>query len=371
MCKYGCNLDSIEYFKGMDLSHCFDALTHVLDRMTMISYINWLVEKDRPFSLCLVDIDNFKNVNDTYGHPVGDIVLEQTASYLMNKVGTRGVIARYGGDEFMIVLEGVTEYNDVWACAHEIDMNIGGIEFKGIPNLSITVSMGIARCPVDARSYDTLLNLADKALYRAKTKGRNCFIIFLPEKHANILLNKQIDKSMTSMQFCASLFSNLMAHGEDISKSIMAVFRSFVSSNMYDHICIETRRGMNFSVVHTLARKKNFEHIPYKMLNSIINSIGYARLNNARNLNPEVYKELIKKYEEQEISSVLCCKISAYGRDYGFIRVDTVSTMRIWQNTETSLLMAAASVIGIILHYQNKTLEDLPEIAQEEAGSIE
>lgn len=122
-----------------------------------------------------MDIDNFKNTNDTYGHQVGDKVIAQMARYFVKMADNKGVVARYGGDEFIMVFEGVDDYKDVWNIGHDINMRIGGIVFEGIPNIAITVSMGIARYPLDASTLKDLMSVADKALYRAKTKGRNCY----------------------------------------------------------------------------------------------------------------------------------------------------------------------------------------------------
>lgn len=365
------SLSQFEYFKDRDLSHSLDSLTGILNRESLYQYLNWLIERDKPFSFFLVDIDNFKNVNDTYGHLVGDIVISQMAAYFVKMSGARGVVARYGGDEFIMIFEGVSEYNDVWKIGHEINMRIGGIVFEGIPNLAITVSMGIARFPLDADSTQKLMEVADKALYRAKMKGRNCFIIYLPEKHANISLKKERDKQQTQMQLCYTLFGNLTACGEDISQAVNSVFKSFISYYMFDHICLETKKNMNHSVVFTLSVQKHFKHIPMELIDSLINSAGYVSLNNALSLNEDTYGAILREYEEQNIKSVLYCKISAYGEDYGYIRVDTSNTVRIWQNNEIALVMTAANVLGMLLHYQKKTLEDLPVVVPTEAGSVE
>lgn len=76
-----------------------------------------------------------------------------------------------------------------------------------------------------------------------------------------------------------------------------------------------------------------------------------------------------EEFKKQNIYSTVYCKISAYGKDYGFIRVDTVNTARIWQNTEIAMLMYAANTIGILLHYQKKTLGELPLTATEIVGA--
>ncbi|MGN1060198.1 MAG: GGDEF domain-containing protein [Candidatus Coproplasma sp.] len=362
-------LENIPYFKSIDTSHIFDSLTGVLNRETVFGYIDWLIKQNHNFSLFLVDIDNFKNVNDSYGHVVGDVVLRQTAKYLMEAIGEKGVVGRFGGDEFMMVWDGLSEYREVWRFGHELDMNIGGISFEGIPNLAITVSTGIARYPLNAKTSQELLEVVDKALYRAKMKGRNCFIIYLPEKHASISLQKERDKKLTAMQQAFNIFSALTACGEDISAAVSTVFKTFISNYMFDHICLETHTGINHSVVFTLSKKKEFSHIDYNLIEKTVNSAGYVSINQTMYLNSESYAELITEFKKQKISSTVYCKIAAYGKDYGFIRVDTVSTARIWQNTEIAMLMYAANTIAVFLHYQNKTLEDLPLAAIEVVGA--
>lgn len=362
-------LEKIAYFKGKDLSHSFDSLTGVLNRDTVVGYIRWLIESKQTFSLFLVDIDNFKNVNDSYGHATGDVVLAQTAQYLVDTIGDRGVVARFGGDEFVMIWQGLSEYRDVWSCGHVLDMNIGSIVFEGIPNLAITISTGISRYPLNASGYHELLEVADKALYRAKMKGRNCFIIYLPEKHANISLQKERDKKLTAMQQTFNIFSALTACGEDITSAISTTFKTFISNYMFDHICLETHTGLKHSVVFTLAEKKDFEHIDYKIIEKTVNSAGYISVNQTMHLNSESYADILCEFKKQKIYSTVYCRICAYGKDYGFIRVDTVNTARIWQNTEIAMLMYAANTIALLLHYQGKTLEELPEVAIEVVGS--
>lgn len=247
-------------------------------------------------------------------------------------------------------------------------MNIGGIAFEGIPNLAITVSTGIARFPLNANCYSELLEVADKALYRAKMKGRNCFIIYLPEKHAGISLQKERDKKLTAMQQTFNIFSALTACGEDVSSAISTTFKTLISNYMYDHICLETHKGLNHSVCFVLSEKKDFTHIDYSILEKTVNAAGYISINQTMHLNTESYSDIIEEFREQGICSTLYCKISAYGKDYGFIRVDTVSTARIWQNTEIAMLMYAANSIALLLHYQGKTLEELPQVELEVVG---
>ncbi|MGN0824726.1 MAG: GGDEF domain-containing protein [Candidatus Coproplasma sp.] len=358
-----------EFFKDKDISTSIDPLTGVLDRRGFFEYVDWLVSQKKPFSFFLIDVDNFKNINDTYGHIVGDLVLTQTAQAFVSVCGQKGVVGRFGGDEFVIAFENVTEYQDVWLFGNKLaKINLEGLDEYGLPNFTVTVTTGISRFPLNADNVGDMLNIADKALYRGKNKGRNCFIIYLPEKHANISLQGDRDKRLKLMQLSYGVFNNLTACGEDISTAISTVFKSFVSYYMYDHICIETHKKLNFSVIFPLSLQKKFSHIPYEALESIVNTTGYSNINDVEELNVSTFPDIVNECKNHGIMSALYCKITAYGKDYGFIRVDTTSTARIWQNEEMSMVIVAARAIGLLLHYQGKTLEDLPIVAPVEVG---
>ncbi len=359
------------YFRGRDLSGSIDMLTGVLNRRGIMEYVDWLIGQGRHFSFFLIDIDNFKNVNDTYGHIVGDTVISQTAQSFVTAIGKEGVVGRYGGDEFVIIFEDVTEYQDVWIRGSKLThLRMGGIEDYGIPNLSVTVTIGIARFPIDAQTAEGIINTADKSLYRGKTKGRHCFIIYLPEKHANISLRGDRDKKQKLMQLSLGIFNSLTACGEDVATAISTVFKSFVSYYMFDHICLETHVKLNHSVLFPLSVQKRFKHIPYEMIDRLVSNAGYVNLNDVTELNEQCYSSIIEECKKQGIMSTLYCRISAYGHDYGFIRVDTTNTARIWQNEEMSIVIVAAKAIGLLLYYQGKELEDLPLVAPIEVGRL-
>jgi diguanylate cyclase (GGDEF)-like protein len=356
-----------KFFEEKDLTHSFDPLTKVLNRETMIAYVNNLINNNKPFSFFLVDVDNFKNVNDNYGHLVGDTVLVHTAAYICDKVGDKGVVGRYGGDEFMIVFEGIVEYKEVWNAGHNINCDIGSLKFDGVAGLHITITMGVSRFPVNAKTYVDILKLADKALYRGKTKGRNCFIIYLEEKHKNLTIRKDKGNNYSSMYLCSRVFAYLTAT-DDLQKNISYLFKRVVGYYMFDHIGIESKNKLNFETIHSLARTKQFEHIPYDVILRATNNQGLVNIGKIDTLDETVYGSFISALKKQNVSSAVYCKIAAFGKDYGFIRVDMTSNVRMWQSGEMDIIVIAANTLGLMLHYQNKTLDDLdivqPEIVE-------
>jgi diguanylate cyclase (GGDEF)-like protein/putative nucleotidyltransferase with HDIG domain len=121
---------------------------------------------DKALTLCLVDIDDFKHINDSHGHPVGDRVLGQVASRLRQG----GESFRLGGDEFAVLLPGLDAHDGV-AVARSIVERVGAMQLENVGGL--TVSAGVATYPVQGVGRDELIRLADSALYWAKEDGKN------------------------------------------------------------------------------------------------------------------------------------------------------------------------------------------------------
>jgi len=126
---------------------------------------------DQPLSLVMIDIDHFKNVNDQYGHPVGDEVLLAVAELVIKRLGHKGKAYRYGGEEFALLL---TDYSteEAVGLAERIRKDIQAATV-GSKSLKVTASFGVATVPDNGPDSETVLEKADAALYEAKESGRN------------------------------------------------------------------------------------------------------------------------------------------------------------------------------------------------------
>src|SRR3954447_11819980 len=131
-------------------------------------------EESKPLTLCLVDIDNFKRINDGFGHPAGDRVLSQVAGRLRQG----GEAFRLGGDELALLLPGLDEHTAVTVAESVVD-RIAAIELDVVG--SITVSAGVATFPLQGAGRDDLIRLADSALYWAKEHGKNRVRVYRPD----------------------------------------------------------------------------------------------------------------------------------------------------------------------------------------------
>jgi diguanylate cyclase (GGDEF)-like protein/PAS domain S-box-containing protein len=163
-----------------------DALTGLANRAALVQRIDEAAARQRrsgePFTLLLLDLDRFKQVNDTLGHLAGDALLTETAGRLRSLLRETDVLARLGGDEFAIIQGGGTNRHEAaMSLAERIIAMIGTpFHFDG-NDITIGASIGIALAPEHESNSDTLLKMADLALYRAKSAGRNGYCFFDPE----------------------------------------------------------------------------------------------------------------------------------------------------------------------------------------------
>ena len=131
-----------------------------------------------PRTLLMFDIDHFKNINDTYGHPAGDLIIQEISSILSKNQRETDFSGRYGGEEFVIILTNVTE-RSARIFSERLRSNIEKtlVKYNG-HELSVTVSLGLAELTADCKSTNEWLKRADKALYGAKESGRNKSVLF-------------------------------------------------------------------------------------------------------------------------------------------------------------------------------------------------
>ena len=172
------NIDE-EMREKMDLSERahHDGLTGLLNWKTFQEQAGALLVTGKAGALLVVDTDDFKSVNDTYGHLAGDRALQQTAEALARAFRPKDLVGRLGGDEFAICIDGEID-NDrlVKACASLVDNGVSFSDQSGVEH-AVTLSIGGVELHGKADSYQSAYRQADKALYRAKADGKNRYII--------------------------------------------------------------------------------------------------------------------------------------------------------------------------------------------------
>lgn len=159
----------------------------------------------RPFALLWIDLDRFKQVNDMFGHHVGDCLLQETANRLSSCVSSGGTIARFGGDEFVILLPECPHPEQAAGVAHCILEQLNKPLQVGNHDLSFGASIGVGVYPDHGQDSETLLRNADAAMYSAKCSGKNMFRIYDAEmgvaSSENLEIGRQLRTALENREF--------------------------------------------------------------------------------------------------------------------------------------------------------------------------
>lgn len=156
-----------------------DALTGLSNRRLLLDRMNFAIAHGRrnnfSMGVLYLDLDGFKQVNDTYGHDTGDVLLSSVAKRLVEAVREEDTVARLSGDEFVIVLLDVNHNNDVSKLVSKLVKTVAEPYFIKGRKLKITASVGVALYPTHGSTVEALISCADQAMYAAKKAGKNGF----------------------------------------------------------------------------------------------------------------------------------------------------------------------------------------------------
>ncbi len=161
-----------------------DALTGLATRLLLQDRLHVAVETARRhrtgLAILMIDLDNFKGINDAFGHAAGDEVLKVTADRILQTVRASDTVARLGGDEFVVLLSDMSEPGMAEVVATNIVKKLAGpIPFEG-HEIPVSASVGACAAASGELDEEELMKNADAALYRAKERGRDCYEVFTP-----------------------------------------------------------------------------------------------------------------------------------------------------------------------------------------------
>ena len=180
----------------------FDSLTGLPNRVQMRQMLDDALrnaaDRKRGCSLFLIDLDRFKNVNDTLGHPAGDELLRQVAQRLTRVIGEQGQVGRLGGDEFKAVLPGLDDEGRLGTLANALIHQVSKPYMIDGHSVTIGASVGIAVASVKGACADALIRDADLALYAAKAAGRATHCFFAPEMHSEAKDRQVLENDLRS-----------------------------------------------------------------------------------------------------------------------------------------------------------------------------
>jgi diguanylate cyclase (GGDEF)-like protein len=178
----------------------YDALTGLPNRLLLKDRVNLEIARcqraDGAFALLFIDLDHFKNVNDTLGHSFGDRVLKETASRIARCLRASDTVSRLGGDEFVVILSQPQHARDASAVGEHIVRQLSEAFVIDEQSCFLSASIGVACFPRDGTSAETLIRNADSAMYRAKAGGRAQVVYFEEEANAKTVERVSIDREL-------------------------------------------------------------------------------------------------------------------------------------------------------------------------------
>lgn len=361
-----------------------DYLTKVLSREAMTQKINLALTKDTPFALLLIDIDNFKEFNDSYGHMYGDIVLVETASSIKKFIGNNGFIGRIGGDEFLVLMYVDNKYNALHEACSNIKKAINNVSNHNIKKASITATVGCAAYPNDGTTYDILFKKIDVALYRGKRKGRNCFIIYDKDKCGEVSselteVNRKIDSgdARYANYNIISGVAEIINRDENIRKNINDSLSLLGSYFLLDRITLYTLDIYNDTVSNVICwcnpRINGLEELVKNYPRNVdswrmvLDNLGMFKIVQVEsNKDLPIYQEL----SDQNVKSTLAFELKYMDKIVGFIRFDMCTIDRFWQQNDISTLMVTSKLFAIMLNRQNEKIQHHKELYYDKLTSI-
>jgi len=181
-----------EFFNRFKYNDIKDDLTNAISRKYFVEYIDYLISNKISFNLISFDIDKLKIFNDDNDYKIGDLLIKKLMDIISNYLDTYSSIGRLDGDEVSIIIKGEFSYDEKWSLLRRIHQETR----KPIKILDkeylITLTSGLVAYPENANDTESLLRLLDKSIYRGKTKGGNCYIIYSNTRHKELSLKPDI-----------------------------------------------------------------------------------------------------------------------------------------------------------------------------------
>lgn len=284
----------------------FDPGTGLLNKRAINEYaIEKIQNRTEGLYLAIMDVDDFKKINDSFGHMFGDEVLSRTAEIIKSVVNARGMVGRFGGDEFMVVFEGIDSETALRRILSTLGRNVEWA-FNDVPGLKVTFSIGVSKFPEDGLTYEELFQKADLSVYIGKNKGKNRYIIYDAAKHGTVVKE---DSSRINIGLRATISDDrkhevasdlvLQLHREGVD-ALIPVMEQMQSYFDIDGIALYGGKDMKrlYSVGKYVSPIESLPGALKPSYREFFDEQGFVdmdRIKTLENKAPEVYKQYLKQ----------------------------------------------------------------------------
>ncbi len=349
--------------KTLEVLSQMDQLTNCYNKVTCERLIAETIEayQDGSHAMFIIDIDNFKAINDNLGHHFGDIVLSEIAANLHACFRDLDIIGRIGGDEFMVFLKNTRDINIIKDKAAKIAKAFQNTYSGENKDYKISGSIGISLYPKDGRNFEDLYKAADKALYQSKLQGKDTYTFYTHELAAGTMENRTKLENVSRIAntyFDAELIStvfDLLYETQDMDAALNAIMQFICKRTKSDRCYIfETfDEGKTYSNTYEWcnvgipAEIDNLQNLTYAVLADFFESSdenGIFFSNDLSLLKADGAFELMRN---QGIKSFLHVQTREIGYTKLFLGLDDCTKHRIWTEKEINSVMYALKMISI------------------------
>ena len=246
-----------------------DALTELYNRGTAVSLVNDYLSNSigHRSALIILDLDNFKQINDRFGHDCGDKIIKDAASRMNYVFSKYGIVARIGGDEFLVFIQEL-DIDDVDILLSNFSSSIKAIDYHG-QHLTYTMSIGYAVCPDHGLDYQTLYQNADMALYAVKMSGRANYKVFLPS-----MVNTNRNQLGFSMnQISEGMPGGFLVYRDNETLEILYANKRILE--IYECESLDEFRAFTGNSFRGCVLARDWENVQSIIAQQIYNSSGY------------------------------------------------------------------------------------------------
>ncbi len=322
----------------VNLEQILDPLTGILNRSYAMKFVRFLIAQKIPFTFSIIDLDNFKHINDTYGHSAGDKVLATVSKSLAEFTDGYALAGRFGGDELLLIdLKNIatkdkTEFfENLYGTSNVLRKEV----FFENGGAFVTGTSGCASFPEDSDNFTHLFGLIDKMLYLGKNMGRNCYKIYEDEKHKYVEIRKiakngifkNMYKLRTDIEYEKEFESKLEKIMPQLAEILHITDFYYVDSNGKMHAVLDKKFTADASDLSNIMEE---------------DLLSQGSLDLIKKHSPKFYKTL----EEKGFESVLISRIRKEDKIKGYLVCAVNRSLRIWQENECAILYYLAELLA-------------------------
>lgn len=308
--------------------------------------------------LCIIDIDDFKSVNDTYGHRFGDEVILALANGLKETFETYGLIGRVGGDEFLCFLSGFASVIDFRTHMTDMREKLKKKMAERMPGYSFSVSIGVATYPQNGATYEELFRIADGCLYIAKEKGKDRYIIYKEELHSAYLNTSEgrnsgrvvadFMKPIEKNQMASSMIVKIAKDGWSCVQSVLDDLMDRLNIHGIS-ITFADDEHEDIILGHYSEQRADIDFLGNKKYMKIFDEYGINKVDNTASLGYE-FEDLYNSMKEYDLCSTLQIKLMKKRKCVGVASFDIFGEhRRKWSNEDVSVIYMVCKAVESVL----------------------